>query len=115
MSICKHFDSAVDTGSLYYIEQSNEYMALIKRIYVDEGFPIDGEAFYRDEFVYNFYSDEHNGTILNLTLLNEFSLVKHSLVNNSCIGEIPGKKLDQCMFNEYLRQFFSLKIRNFFR
>ena len=38
---------------------------------------------------------------LNETNLNEFYL-KLPIVNNSCIGEFPGKKLDQCYFNGYL-------------
>ena len=32
------------------------------------------------------------------------------IVNSSCIGESPGKKLDQCRFNGYFRQLFFSKI-----
>ena len=36
--------------------------------------------------------------------MNELERFERKLpfVNNSCIGEFPGKKLDQCYFNGYL-------------
>ena len=75
-SICKHFDPSVDAGSRYY----------------------------KFRYGYSFSGPSHIRRVYdrNETNLNEFDQ-KLPKVNNSCIGEIPGKKLDQCYFNGYLK------------
>ena len=71
-SICKHFDSSVDAGSRYYKYQPQ----------------------------YDYTSEISRVYDLNGNL-NEFDQ-KPLIVNNSCIGEFPGKNLDECYFNGYL-------------
>ena len=73
-SICKHFDPSVDAGSRYYKDRKD---------------------YYGNDVVKNRVYD------LNETNLDDF-VYKLPRVNNSCIGEFPGKKLDQCDFNGYL-------------
>ena len=36
------------------------------------------------------------------TNVYDYEKLQLPIVNNSCIGEFPGKKLDQCDFNGYL-------------
>ena len=76
-SICKHFDPSVDAGSRYY----REYLYERNNVSCPDGI----------RRVYD----------LNETNLDDFDY-KLPRVNNSCIGEFPGKKLDQCDFNGYL-------------
>ena len=74
--ICKHFDPSVDVGSRYYETDST----------------LD----------YGFYRQVHglNATMI-IKRLNDNEIIKPT-VNSSCIGENPGKELDQCKFNGYL-------------
>ena len=78
-SICKHFDPSVVTESRYYKFDTNQI----------------------------FFLDEIN-RVYDLNDLNDYDYYgyygkpKLPIVKNSCIGEFPGKKLDQCYFNGYL-------------
>ena len=74
-TICKHFDPSVDAGSRYYKYNSPFYFFIIeiRRVYD-----------------------------LNETNLGPDECLSLPIVKNSCIGEFPGKKLDQCYFNGYL-------------
>ena len=74
-SICKHFDPSIDAGSRYYKYNLPyfHYILEIRRVYD-----------------------------LNETNLGPERCLSLPIVKNSCIGEFPGKKLDQCYFNGYL-------------
>ena len=73
--ICKHFDPSVDAESRYY----KQFSSIISRQVYD----------------------------LNATMIKQLSDYTDSdiiqpIVDSSCIGESPGKELDQCKFNGYL-------------
>ena len=75
--ICKHFDPSVDVGSRYYEHDGYVYSPLIQ---------VHG----------------WNATMIMNRLNDLESRILQPIVNNSCIGESPGKELDQCKFNGYL-------------
>ena len=67
-------------------------------LYICEHFDpsiIEGNRYY--QVLSSLYIERYYG--LNKTNLNK---VIHPIVDSSCIGGSPGKKLDQCKFNGYL-------------
>ena len=96
INICKHFDPSVDAESRYY-----------KRNQV-----------YPETSVFSFQGDYLSQVYdLNATMIKQLRdyesgivdrrivgrpIVDRAIVNSSCIGESPGKELDQCEFNGYL-------------
>ena len=72
--ICKHFDPSVDAESRYY-----KRIGLIRRRVYDS-----------------------NATMIKQPSDYADSDIKQPIVDSSCIGESPGKELDQCEFNGYL-------------
>ena len=91
MSICEHFDSSVDAGNRYY--KSVESDKSVESVSITENWSA--------VIVRRVYD------VANFTYLSDLG---NSIVNSSCLGESPGKKLDQCRFNGYLRQLLFWKI-----
>ena len=76
-TICKHFDPSVDAGSRYY-KYDDDYVVL-RRVY-----------------------DLNLTNVYDKIVANNQIFFRQLLINNSCIGEFPGKNLDKCSFNGYL-------------
>ena len=78
--ICKHFDPSVDVGSRYYEEYKGYDFHYVKT---------------------NMRQVHGLNAIMIMKRLNDYEIIQ-PIVNSSCIGESPGKELDQCKFNGYL-------------
>ena len=86
INICKHFDPSVDAESRYY-----------KR---NQVYPETSALSFQGDYLSQVYD-------LNATMIKQLSDYTDSdiiqpIVDSSCIGESPGKELDQCKFNGYL-------------
>ena len=79
--ICKHFDTSVDAERRYYNQP--------KRFFTHSFF---------DNHIHRVYFDDSN--VLSIDVARGGFKPN---VNNSCIGDSPGKKLVKCKFNGYLK------------
>ena len=93
LNICKHFDPSVDAESRYYKEY--EFLTSSKRVYGLNATMTKQLSDYAASKTQKFYPyiKEMSQNRSNIT---------QPIVNSSCIGESPGKELDQCEFNGYL-------------
>ena len=104
MSICEHFDYSVDAGSRYYEENYQIHRQEDYRTDLDEVVITRKKIKLSSAFIVRQVFDVIAANI------SDRPNLRHSIVNSLCIGESPGKKLDQCRFNGYLRQLLFLKI-----
>ena len=98
--ICKNFDPSVDAGRRYYKSGNSGYIQVYE---YDNEYEFDND--WSEDWSVDWSDGWSDG--LNMTFLEElFNLSENEIVqpivNSSCIGESPGKELDQCKFNGYL-------------
>ena len=85
LNICKHFDPSVDAESRYYKTSDFDlYSQVFDLTMIKQPSYTD----YKDLIYYQNYPEPY--------------FASSPIVNSSCIGESPGKELDQCEFNGYL-------------
>ena len=105
LSICEHFDSSIDAGSRYYEE---EYRRLLRP--EDYQIDLEGVSITKKKTTLSSAFTVRRVYDVNAANFSDRPNLRNIIVNSSCIGESPGKKLDQCRFNGYLRQLLFWKI-----
>ena len=96
-TICKHFDPSVDAESRYYKKYDFLTSTSLgsKRVYGLNATMTKQLSDYAASKTQKFYPYIKE-------MSQNRSTITQPIVNSSCIGESPGKELDQCEFNGYL-------------